>query len=176
MNNAELIQVVEWLRDNDGLVLPHGEVPGTHNEVTHGDDVIPGKDEQTWDAYQWNPPQYHEYKTGRDPKASPKPLWIELLNVHRQIFLKAPRDSALDVCDHETTVRIAELYHSDARVYPNKEYQVRLSGADTTEADEKRLEYIRICHVFEGRIERARTVKQLEKIMSDIQSDKSWPK
>ena len=175
MNNYELTDVLEWLRDNEGLILPHGESAGTHNEMQHHNVNLAGN-KKAWGAYRWNPPQYHDHHLNPDQNASPKPTWEKLVETHKKIFLNGPRERAYFYCDVEAEGRIAKLYHPQADRDRNKEYQVRLSGADTSEADEKRLEYIRICHVFEGRIERARTAKQLEKIMNDIRSDKSWPK
>ena len=162
-----------YLRDHEGVTLPYAFIPGDHVDGTRVDLSTQMK----WDSYDWNPPQFlTDIHPTPDPSASPKPTWEQLVNAYDKAVINDARERAYFYCDVEAEGRIAKLYHPQADRDRNKEYQVRLSGADTTEADAKRLECIEICHTFEGRIERARTAKQLEKIMNDIRSDKSWPK
>ena len=72
IDNLELQQSLSWLGTNEGLVLPYGIRAGTHNGVQHGVQT-PAANQNTWDAYQWNPPQYHsEFFDEPDPDASPK--------------------------------------------------------------------------------------------------------
>ena len=157
------------------MILPHGLQPG---ESVGGTRSINNKIE--WDKYGWNPPEYLVNISGYeqywlvDPNASPKPTWEELVNAYSKFLYWDAKQTAINICDFEVTNRIAKLYHSKAHIDRNKEFEVRLSGADTTEADKKRLEYIAICHKFESQIEKAITVKQLEKIIEDIQKEKSW--
>ena len=88
MTIDDLIYAFEWLRDNTNIVLPYGEVPGTHNQVTHGDKVNPGQSENEWKKYQWNPPQYHDYHKGIDQKASAKITWQDLLEANEKAQLQ----------------------------------------------------------------------------------------
>ena len=93
MEDTELISVIEWLQVNEGLILPHGEIPGTHNQVRHGN-VMPGQNEDSWIAYQWNPPQYHEQHIEIDVKASLKPTWQDLMKAIEKVKLQNKIDEA----------------------------------------------------------------------------------
>ena len=178
MSKLNLDLITAYLTSYTDFKAPYDMVPGEAPD----DKSNHWFTELEWEQYQYNPPQYFQGDDrfpelqGADPNASLKPTWKQLVEADKEGDIKYHKDNAYRFCEVQTTLRIGKLYHSEAEEYPNKEYQVRLSNADTAEADEKRLEYIRICHVFEGRIERATTVKQLEKIMNDIRSDTSWPK
>ena len=99
MTNYELTDVLEWMRDNDGLKLPHDEVPGTHNEYIYTD-VDLASNPAAWEAYQWNPPQYHNHHTAVDSTVSPKPTWEELLAAREKVAFQNNIDKAKEILIH----------------------------------------------------------------------------
>ena len=129
-------------------------------------------------AYQFNPPgllfqepQFSDFSMP-DPEAGPKPSWdniVEAWERSQPINLRAEKLRGLD---EEATARIARLYHPLANQYPNKEWQVRLSGIDLTVQDTERVRLIMVYDDLAARLTAATTLAELEAI--DVTDDAIW--
>ena len=114
MTFTEFHGAYRYLERHEGLILPHGIRPGglrpNHSESYPRN---PAADKATWDAYQWNPPQYaHEGWQTVDPDASPKPTYADLLR-------------ALTLHNAERNVEWAE-----AAMIDSAEYRAELTDKD----------------------------------------------
>ena len=137
---------INWLRVNEGLILPHGLLPRTY----------PGGidtefSQQEWEAWGWNPITHPETLTiaptisGIDPDASLiKPTWVALMAADGKSKFGEARLNLLYELNIECTNRVAKLYHPRGHLDRNKEWQVRLSGSIPLGADETRVRLISV--------------------------------
>ena len=142
MNSSDANQAIYIL----GLTLPYDQQPGNYP----GGNVLEWT-ETTWNAYQWNPPQYLQAGThtvdGRtfeipadegapyaalDPAASPKPTWTELQTAVSRVMLDNRRYDQLAALKSECRQRITEAY-GESTFYD--EIETRLGGRHLTEQD-----------------------------------------
>ena len=145
-----------------GFQLPYGALPGS----------IPGGlesefDEARWLAYQWNPPEGLAYLaefSEPDLNASTKFSWRQIVWADGVGKIENARIGSLTQLDQIATARIADLYHPDAARDRNKEWQVRLSGADLAEEDAERLRIIEAYGGLKAEIEAAATLTELTEI------------
>ena len=73
LSSSDFQMAIHVLRES-GLRPPYGSLPGLYP----GGWVFVGDSEATWNAYRWNPPEFMNYAS-KDPDASPKPTWDELV-------------------------------------------------------------------------------------------------
>ena len=164
MNANELVLALRHL----GITLPYGLDPGS---IPGGWDAPLTLDE--WNNYQWNPPEYMTSQyTEADPDASDKPTWQEITDAVVPAKLARMSMHLIEQVNSEVTNRIAVNYHPQAGRDRNKEWEVRLSGADLTHKNTERARLIAVCHAIEVRINAATTIEQLDAI--DIESDSVW--
>ena len=162
----DLLAALDFMASTQGLRLPHGILFQSYEAVTS---------EEEWDNFGWNDPStFDENHVESDPRASPKPRWGDLLTANRDFEFSSKRNSLLARLDQITTRRIAILYHPSADRQPEKEWQVRLSGADTLEQDNERLRLVRRHNEIKERIENATSVTTLNTIQRILDSDALW--
>lgn len=164
MQSLNVYGSFDYLIEEKGLIIPYGAYPqnGEKTEIFT---------EQDWNKYQWNPPQNLGY-IHPDPTASPKPTWQELLNTSDKYITKVKKDSLCYSLDLEATKRVGLVYHDRADQFPDKEWNVRLSGIDLTSQNAERVRLVSKYHEIKTLINEATTVEQLEAI--DISNDASW--
>ena len=75
---------VAYLVENEALALPEN-APYPFRWV-NGQEQSPQFTESQWDNYDWNPPT-HVDEVERDPNASPKPTWAEMVEAYRKFTL-----------------------------------------------------------------------------------------
>ena len=145
-----------------GFQLPYGVTPGS----------VPGGldsefNEARWLAYGFNPPDgivhLPEFSVP-DPEASGKFSWRQIVWADGMGEIEEARAGFLSQLDREATSRIAGLYHPDGARDRNKEWQVRLSGADLVDKDAQRLRIIEAYGGFKAEIEAAATLTELTEI------------
>ena len=104
ITNSELQLALLWLKDNRELILPYNHIPTSHN--LHDFPYVELGNEEAWDNYRWNPPQYSHYTDVSD--ASAKPTWEEIVNAHKHVRINDLKLYAryvinADTIDHQTT-------------------------------------------------------------------------
>ena len=167
LNYVEIQTAINSLRKNEGLIIPYECCPGTE-ENSH---EIWTRD--IWNNYQWNPPQFSEYTTP-DNKASDKPGWEQLLEQFDVAEVEIARVFILLDLDETATVRISKVYHIKADQNPEKEWQVRLSGKDTSKEDAERIRLVKRHNEIKQRIENTTDIKTLDRIKNILDMDELW--
>ena len=143
---------IEYL-ESQGLVLPHGIMPGSYDG---GEDT--NFDEAEWEDYKWNPPEISEDQSV-DSEASAKPTWQELENAREPQIERELRDKILLQLETMVTDKIIRAYGADDW---QDEIQKRLGGRTTAEQDEERDRLIDE-HKKEVRRIKAMNLDELEK-------------
>ena len=166
--------VLHHMISEHGFVLPYHKTPKPTPAERH-----PIFDEISWDNYQWNPPVFYDRAgellfTEPDPNASPKPTWTTLIATNRDFELSGTRSTLLEDLDEIATRRIALLYHPKADTDPHREWQVRLSGADTSEQDAERLRLVRRHGEIKQRIGNLNDLVKLRTVHRILNSDALW--
>ena len=163
---------IEWLSESSGLILPYNQHPGV---TGNPDTTVIFDTKEDWDNYQWNPPGFYGYShLDPDPNASPKPVWGDIIDAYDEYLISSQKGRSHHLLDEEATRHIGLLYHPQADTRPEREWQVRLSGDDTTDADAKRVKLIAVHDSLKTRIDAATTVAELETIQTDIFNDSTW--
>ena len=80
----------------------------------------------------------------------------------------------LYILDREATHRIAAVYHHQAPLRPEKEWQVRLSGEDMTELDAKRVRLVAIHEDLKTWILASTGVDELVALVHQMYDDATW--
>ena len=145
-----------------GFRLPYDVMPGSAPGALDSE-----FDEARWLAYQWNPPEGLAHLaefSELDPDASTKFSWRQIVWADGLAEIEEARADFLRQLDEIATARIAGLYHPDAAGDRNKEWQVRLSGADLADKDVQRLRIIEAYGGFKAEIEAASTLAELTEI------------
>lgn len=128
----DIQMAISWLQRHEGLVLPHGIMPGT---FPGGFD--PEFDAVGWLTYRWNPPPDLAdlgFDT-RDSNASPKPTWAKLLEANASARQVQTRDDLRALVDREEARRIRAAYGVES-FEQEVLYRLRAaSRADTTALD-----------------------------------------
>ena len=165
---TEEFQVAIAHLQEEGLSLPYGAIPGSR---PGGIVDAVGTSWAQWRPYEWNPPEFLPITPAllqefgdTDTDASDKPTWQELVGAKERGMLSDARAEYLRLLDEIATARIASLYHPDAARDRNKEWQVRLSGADFADKDVQRLRIIEAYGGFKTEIEAASTLADLAEI------------
>ena len=95
-----------YLRNN-GVIFPYNRNPGSRP----GQISLPFTNQEIWDSYQWNPPQFLDYDDdGPDPDASPKPTWEEIRSAVAGSIFRATKSTRIQRVSIEETRRICEQY------------------------------------------------------------------
>ena len=153
---------------SEGYRPPYGVLPGSR---PGGIVEAVGTSWAQWRLYEWNPPEFLPITPAllqefgdTDTDASDKPTWQDLVGAKERGMLVDARAEYLRLLDEIATARIASLYHPDAARDRNKEWQVRLSGADLADKDVQRLRIIEAYGGFKAEIEAASTLAELTEI------------
>ena len=180
MNSSDINQAIGIL----GLVLPYDQQPGNYP----GGNVLEWT-QASWDAYQWNPPQYLQTGThivdGReieiptdegapyaalDPAASPKPTWAELQTAVNRVMLDNRRYDQLAALKSECRTRITAAYGENTFY---DEIETRLGGRHLTEQDAERVRLQARYAIIKAWIESTdRTLAELDAL--DLTDDTNW--
>ena len=158
-----------WLKDNEDFVVPYGITPRRFP-----DELFSNFTKSEWDDYEYNPPQYFKQYENPDSNASPKPTWEKLVDAWQKYSYQQTKNQITYILDQITTSRIALAYHPGADIKPEKEWQVRLSGKNTYEADQKRLHIIRRHKEIKAAIEETNDIKILERIKGILNTEILW--
>ena len=111
----EMSNAIDWLRDNEGLVLPYDSFPF---ETFGGDRIVNTINEEMWQLTQWNPPRRYVSRHGEvppDPSASPKPSWDDMVKAHREAALGFHQQTIIDLMPFAVTP-VREQLTSQAHV------------------------------------------------------------
>ena len=176
MTFAEFSVAIGHLQ-SEGYRPPYGVLHRGHGRA--GSSRRVGTSWAQWRRYEWNPPEFlpitpallQEYGD-TDTDASDKPTWQELVAAKDVGLLTERRASLLRELDVEATERIARLYHPLGARERNKEWQVRLSGADLARQDGERVRMVAVYHALAGEIRLALNMDELAAI--DVTEDSVW--
>lgn len=171
MNNSDLETALQYLSET-GLLIPYGYPVGMHNEFVYGSHE-PAADEETWNFYNWNPPQYSDYESP-DVLASAKPTWEELNTALTTGLTLTLKNDLVERIDWICTRRVGLVYHPRAEIYPDKEWHVRLAGGDLTAQDTERVRLIARYNDLKTRINAAMVYQTLLQIEQVIDNDPIW--
>lgn len=121
--------------------------------------------EEKWRSFSWNPVVTPVVVAGgwrwsreRQSGLSRKPTWAAASRFY-ETYLRAELPNLID---WRARRAIAAAYHPKAPERPEKEWEVRLSGRDTTALDAERLRLIAVCHALEARVAAAANLAELE--------------
>lgn len=150
-----------------GIVVPYNVIPGDRVRPAR----IPDFTKTSWDAYQWNPP---EFLSGEfpdpDPAASPKPSWSTVLKAARMGELIHLADRVAISLRDEAARRITAAYgETDFR----GEMELRLRGGHTPAQDAARE---RLRARYKALTARVRTMSLTELEAFDPYADAHWGK
>ena len=178
-------RVKQALRDGgglkvSGLVTPDPDTDWTAPTTGPFPDVGSVEDwevtRQNWASLSWNPvitPVWNADGTWKWSRESvdvgPKPTWAQMTAVYRRWMKETFLPEVVNLYARRA---IAAAYHPDAAHDRDKEWQVRLSGADMTAKDAERVRMVGVCRALEARVRAATTLAQLEAI--DYHSDSVW--
>ena len=169
----DFYQIIDTLR-NDGVELPYGLHPGSYPGGVHSEIM---DSETTWNAYQWNPPEYLKHLpeySATDANASSKPTWAQIIyasnNPYPEISIEELRDRRLISLRRSCRGRITRAYGEDNH---HDEIELRLGGRHTEAQDTERERLRTRYSIIKAWIESTdRTLTELEGL--DLTDDANW--
>ena len=171
MEHEYALAGIRRLIKQEGLRLPYQVTPGA---IPGGLDGRIFADDESWEDYQWNPPDYLDYDEP-DPQASPKPTFLAIEAAARAADLldrQAGLKRRFKKACHE---KIAAAYHPQAATDPHREWEVRLSGQDTTAADAERARLVARYQQYRQQIDEAVDIVHLAPLDAlDPDADSTW--
>ena len=140
MTSLELQLIMHYLGDTTSFFYPYN----------YGHFRNAGTDEESWNAYQWNPPEYSRY-IASDPSASAKPTWQQITDSLVSVQLIEIRTHQLSEIRGECRGRICDNYGETSI---ENEILKRLrnghTAAQDTERDRLRAKYTTIKSTIEA--------------------------
>ena len=168
MNDEQLYDAIFHLVKIGQLVLPYNSLPGSK---PGGEVKGIGKNEASWLAYTWNPPQFLSHlpqNAAVDLNASDKPSYADLVIASGQRELIDLRESTTYVAKEEAQRRIVLAY--GATSFDN-EIMLRLRGDATTQQNTER---DRLRAVYNSLKTTIKTGSLSQLRVLDLQSDSVW--
>ena len=126
----DIQRAIAWLVEHEGLRRPHGYMPGSRPGTLDTEFT-----EATWGIYRWSQVGLAFGMVPRDPGASPKPSWDQLVAANAAAALTERRTEHLHTLRAECRARITAAY--GAMTF-EEEVELRLRGDHTAAQDTER--------------------------------------
>ena len=170
MTREQFVLALGWLRGLDGeapLKLPHGVSPG---EFRGGGAVT--FTEETWNAYQWNPPGTLAYVADdSDNSADPKPTWAMLQAAVAPAELAQAQRGAVGELKTLCRRKITAAYGVPSL---DDEVLLRLRDGETAEQNAERERLRTLYRARRAAINGAATPTAVESLLAAALADSFW--